>query len=127
MQDDSNDYEEGIPDIDEKTLVRSKEQYEEREINLRKMALNKILVQVGSNCKGVDIGAGLENCMTKFDKSKLKYRRAFSMSPICEGVDQANPWDEAYGSENASMGEYCRERRYSWPLNKGQIDSVPNP
>jgi hypothetical protein len=44
MQDDSNDYEEGIPDIDEKTLVRSKEQYEEREINLRKMALNKILV-----------------------------------------------------------------------------------
>lgn len=25
------------------------------------------------------------------------------------------------------MADYFRERRYSWPLNKGQIDSVPNP
>jgi len=29
--------------------------------------LNKILVQVGG--KGVNIGAGLENCLTKFDKN----------------------------------------------------------
>jgi hypothetical protein len=52
------------------------------------------------------------------------------MGPKCEGIDQGNPWDDAYGeSEHASidMADYFRERRYSWPLNKGQIDSVPNP
>jgi hypothetical protein len=44
-----SDYEEGIPEIDEKTLIRSKEIHEAKEINLRKIALNKLLVQVGSN------------------------------------------------------------------------------
>ena len=81
------------------------------------MALNKILVQVGSNCNGVEIGAGLENCLTKFDKNQLKYRRAFSMDGKCEGIGMNNPWDD-YSAENQSddLADYMRERRYSWPL-----------
>jgi hypothetical protein len=62
-----SDYEEGIPEVDEQTLIRSKLDHEAKEIHLRKIALNKLLVQVNQNQNGVDIGAGLENCLTKFD------------------------------------------------------------
>ena len=40
------DYEEGIPDMDEKTLIRARYEHEEREVNLRKVALSKLLKQV---------------------------------------------------------------------------------
>lgn len=83
------------------------------------MALNKILVQVGG--KGVNIGAGLENCLTKFDKNQLRYRRAFSMNAKCVDINHINPWDEDYGSEMFDVKEYIRERRYSWELNKIQL------
>jgi hypothetical protein len=69
--------------MDENTLIRSREAYEQREINMRKQALVKILNQVSNNFKdaqqkGVDIGGDIDGCMTKFDANKLKFRRCFS-------------------------------------------------
>ena len=54
---DDDDYEEGIPDIDEDTLIRSKIKTEQLEISLRQQALARILNQVGGHPteKGVDI------------------------------------------------------------------------
>lgn len=54
---DEDDYEEGIPDIDEDTLIRSKIKTEQLEIGLRQQALARILNQVGHHPteKGVDI------------------------------------------------------------------------
>ena len=46
---DEDDYEEGIPDMDEQTLIRSRVKYEENEIALRQKALSKILSQVGGD------------------------------------------------------------------------------
>ena len=43
---DDDDYEEGIPDLDEDTLVRSKIKTEQHEIGLRQKALARILNQV---------------------------------------------------------------------------------
>jgi hypothetical protein len=76
---------------------------------MRKQALVKILNQVSNNFKdaqqkGVDIGGDIDGCMTKFDASKLKLRRAFSDLP-----DDASSWradgesveeDNLYGEEN---------------------------
>lgn len=89
-----SDYEEGIPDVDELTLIRSKDQFEAKENNLRKDALSKLISHVAANHGGVDIGAGLEHCMTTFDPNYLRNRRAFSMdgraNTACGGI-----WDEA--------------------------------
>ena len=41
--DDDEDYEQGIPDFEEHTLIRSKLKTEELEIELRRRALAKIL------------------------------------------------------------------------------------
>ena len=46
---DEDDYEEGIPDMDEQTLIRSKVKYEENEVALRQKAFAKILSQVDQN------------------------------------------------------------------------------
>jgi hypothetical protein len=126
-----SDYEEGIPEIDERTLIRSKEEHEAKEINLRKIALNKLLVQVGSNQNGVDIGAGLENCLTKFDKKYLRYRRAFSMDGRMNPPYTAD-WDcsDAEASQEDEweiMFEYQRERRYSWLVLAKELEDLPNP
>ena len=55
--DEVDDYDEGIPDIDEDTLIRSKIKTEQLEIGLRQQALARILNQVGGHIteKGVDI------------------------------------------------------------------------
>ena len=45
--DDDDDYEEGIPDFENETLIRSKLKHEEFETELRRKALSKILNQVG--------------------------------------------------------------------------------
>jgi len=57
FQDMDDDYHEGIPDIDENTLIRSKIQTEQLEIGLRQKALARILHQVGAQPteKGFDI------------------------------------------------------------------------
>ena len=57
MDDMEDDYEEGIPEIDEDTLIRSKIKTEQLEIGLRQQALARILHQVGGHPteKGVDI------------------------------------------------------------------------
>jgi hypothetical protein len=70
---DEDDYEEGIPDMDETTLIRSKVKYEDAEVALRQKALAKILNQVGINndkakISGLDIGGDIAPCMTKFDQ-----------------------------------------------------------
>ena len=41
--DDDDDYEEGIPDFENETLIRSKLKHEEFETELRRKALSKIL------------------------------------------------------------------------------------
>ena len=86
---DEDDYEEGIPDMDETTLIRSKVKYEDAEVALRQKALAKILSQVGANnekakVSGLDIGGDIAPCMTKFDQQRIKLRRAFSLSNIDE-------------------------------------------
>ena len=47
--DEEDDYEEGIPEMDESTLIRSKVKTEELEADLRRKALAKILDKVGQN------------------------------------------------------------------------------
>ena len=65
FQDEDDHYDEGVPDIDEDTLIRSKIKTEQLEIGLRQKALARILNQVGNHPteKGVDI----QDCLTKFD------------------------------------------------------------
>lgn len=46
---DSDDYEEGLPDVDEIQFIRSKEEYQKREVQLRMIAFTKILKNVQSN------------------------------------------------------------------------------
>lgn len=77
---DDDDYQAGIPDIDEDTLIRSKIKTETLEIGLRQQALARILNQVGKQPteKGVDI----KDCLTKFDPERIKMRRCFSMSNL---------------------------------------------
>ena len=48
---DSDDYEEGIPDVDETVMLRSKEEYHLKEIKLRAVAFTKIIKQVQLNCE----------------------------------------------------------------------------
>lgn len=45
--DEDDDYEEGIPDFEEETLIRSRLKVEERETELRRKAFSQILSQVG--------------------------------------------------------------------------------
>lgn len=126
---DDSDYEEGIPEVDEDTLVRTREEHEQKEVNLRKIALSQLLKQVSTNQNGVDIGGGLENCISKFDPKYLKYRRAFSMSgrANCAQNEDWQSDEDAYSiaiededdpvdPNFAFMFEYQRERRYSWPV-----------
>ena len=89
---DEDDYEEGIPDMDEQTLIRSKVSYEENEVALRQKAFTRILHQVGENFKkeqkvGVDTGADIKQVITKFDPKRIKIRRAFSLSNLDEEDD----------------------------------------
>jgi len=52
---DDDDYEEGIPDVDEMHFIRSKEEYQRREVQLRMTAFSKILKSVTKNIHdGVD-------------------------------------------------------------------------
>lgn len=91
--DEEDDYEEGIPEVDEDTLIRSKIKTEQLEIGLRQQALARILSQVGSHPteKGVDI----QDCLTKFDPERIKLRRCFSLSDI----DSDESW-EADGDDD---------------------------
>jgi hypothetical protein len=41
--DDDDDYDQGVPEINEMTLIRSRAEFEEKEIDMRKQALVKIL------------------------------------------------------------------------------------
>jgi hypothetical protein len=43
FMDDDDDYDAGVPEINEMTLIRSRAEFEEVEINMRKQALVKIL------------------------------------------------------------------------------------
>jgi len=45
----SDDYEEGIPEVDEIHFIRSKEEYQKREVQLRMTAFTKILKNVRNN------------------------------------------------------------------------------
>lgn len=47
MAADEDDYEEGIPDIENETLIRSKATHQDRETELRRRAFVKILNTVG--------------------------------------------------------------------------------
>lgn len=123
-----DDYDQGIPDIDEDTLIRSKIKTEQLEIGLRQQALSRILNQVGGHPteKGVD----LTDCLTKFDPERIKMRRCFSLS----GIDSDESWvaegpdpDEGAAALAADSraapgygdldGDEPRARRYSFPLS----------
>lgn len=133
---DDSDYEEGVPDVNEDTLIRTREEHEKKEVNLRKVALNQLLKQVSTNQNGVDIGAGLENCISKFDPKYLKYRRAFSMSGRAnfagneDWLTDENDYSVQNSDEDemdpdfAVMFEFQRERRNSWPIIPK--DSIPH-
>jgi hypothetical protein len=43
LMDDDDDYDQGVPEMNEMTLIRSRAEFEEVEINMRKQALVKIL------------------------------------------------------------------------------------
>ena len=101
-----DDYQEGIPDVDEDTLIRSKIKTEQLEIGLRQQALARILNQVGTHPteKGVDI----QDCLTKFDPERIKLRRCFSLS----GIDSDESWVADGGEdvdETASMSTRLKE------------------
>ena len=68
---DDDDYEEGIPDVDEMHFIRSKEEYQKREVQLRMTAFSKILNSVTRN-----IHDGVDECqiakvMTRFDPEQM--------------------------------------------------------
>ena len=132
-----DDYDQGIPDIDEDTLIRSKIKTEQLEIGLRQQALSRILNQVGGHPteKGVD----LTDCMTKFDPERIKKRRCFSLS----GIDSDESWvaegpdpDEGSAALAADSrtpfgyGDLDRDepraRRYSFPLSPPRQKNLPN-
>ena len=106
FQDDDDHYDEGVPDIDEDTLIRSKIKTEQLEIGLRQKALARILNKVGKHPteKGVDI----KDCLTKFDQERIKMRRCFSEH---SGEENDHSWiaegpepelDEPSAVENSS-------------------------
>lgn len=76
----------------------------------------------------MDIGAGLEHCLTKFDKNYLRYRRAFSMDGRATRAPPDLCWDSGSDCEDEDgmasnedefnfdhMLDLQRERRNSWP------------
>ena len=128
-----DDYEEGIPDMDEDTLIRSKIKTEQLEINLRQKAFARILNQVSAHPteKGVDI----KDCLTKFDPDKLKVRRCFSMSDLGSDDSWVAEGDSVDENGNALKSDrsnrFCeepeqRERRYSFPLSPTRLKELPN-
>ena len=128
FQDADDHYDEGVPDIDEDTLIRSKIKTEQLEIGLRQKALARILNQVGKHPteKGVDI----QDCFTKFDQERIKQRRCFSLS----GGDSDQSWiaegDEPHGeieqTPDLDSPREPRVRRYSFPLSPTRQHNLPN-
>jgi hypothetical protein len=119
---DSDDYEEGIPEVDEVHFIRSKEEYQKREVLLRMTAFSKICKNVQNNIReGMD-ECQLQNVITKFDPEALKLRRAFSMggkANVSDGEWSAEEINSGYlNSEPEDVNDYMFERRYSWPLLK---------
>ena len=138
---DEDDYEEGIPDMDEQTLIRSKVSYEENEVALRQKAFTKILNQVGENFKkeqkvGFDTGADIKEVITKFDPKKIKIRRAFSLSNFGEEEDwvcvtEEDQQDQTLRNNPEKVGDIKgldEKRRYSFPLSpKKKVDFIGMP
>jgi hypothetical protein len=89
---DSDDYEEGIPEVDEMDLIRTRERFHQREINLRQAAFCSIVKRVQNNIRnGVDESV-FEPLMTKFDPDYTRHRRAYSMRAKTTADDSANEW-----------------------------------
>lgn len=116
-----DDYEEGVPEVDEEQMIRSREQHHQLEVGLRQQAFTKIIKQVQQNMiRGVD-ECELSKVMTKFDQLEIAVRPAFSMgakehvsdgSWFAEG-DDVNSGTTQWADE---VKMFIRERRYSWPL-----------
>ena len=135
---DEDDYEEGIPDMDEQTLIRSRVKYEENEIALRQKALSKILSQVGGDFQkakktGLDIGGDIEPCLTKFDPKRIKLRRAYSLSNvgeedswICDETELEESAEKKKGVHIDLSDEEEEEpkRRYSFPLTPKRMTEL---
>ena len=135
---DDDDYQEGIPDMDEDTLIRSKVKTEQLEIGLRQKALARILNQVGGHPteKGVDI----KDCLTKFDPDRIRMRRAFSMSSmdsdkswVAEGDTPDDKLEAQTAGKTLVQDKYGnfednepRARRYSFPLSPTRLTNLPN-
>ena len=128
---DEDDYQEGIPEVDEDTLIRSKLKTEQLEIGLRQQALARILHQVGGH--PVEKGVDIQDCLTKFDPERIRQRRAFSLSDIdSEESWQAAGTDSAEDDTKSNRGDEdadqvgTRERRYSFPLTPRRKKELPN-
>ena len=117
----SDDYEEGIPDVDETVMLRSKEEYHMKEIKLRAVAFTKIIKQVQLNCEVSD-DYNLRECMTKFEPEYLKVRRAFSMRARTNCLEEGEDvWSDVSSVKDQTIDAPVLEapkRRHSWPLLK---------
>lgn len=112
--DEDDDYEQGVPDVDEENFIRTKAKYQDQEVELRRKAFVKILNQVGVSLEPTqkvqshrEQDENLNLCVTKFDKDELKFRRAFSFdgdscgSWVAEGSDEEDNKDQTMAEESS--------------------------
>lgn len=130
--DEEDDYEQGIPDFEEETLIRSKAKTLDFETELRRKALVKILNQVGATIEPqpshrAPLDETITACITKFNEQDLRYRRAFSLSNVSEGSWLAEgDEDPKECTRVEESSEHEPRRRYSYPLSPRTLAVVPD-